>query len=386
MVYNLNCLTPNRPTQFLSAASCAKIHFNIAKEGIFIPPDLKEGRFTQVAFDNLDFSDVQKDGSSFHATTHVIYQYKEESQSPVKSDVSTQRGRRKSCQTSEAFYTKKSNLTIQDRRAARSVNQALPDDDLEHAAIIYEFEDEIGVWLALKLSHFGESLSSELETLPALDSFLAALETKPSKKTLIQYGPIFPESPTKPDVVKASLDYFQELSRKLGQGETVITCDQAIYDIAKALVTKEREMYPHVIPRLGGFHIAENFLKAIGSFMQNSGLENPMSESGLCGPGTANKVLSAKDYYQMLSFHSTVADGMLSAQWIAFEAEMKSSKINHVLEKLSILLPKIKDVGFFHRANAQLQNETIMECKELLQEVKSEWKLFQESLGVTAKF
>ncbi|GFR60757.1 hypothetical protein ElyMa_005414400 [Elysia marginata] len=27
-----------------------------------------------------------------------------------------------------------------------------------------------------------------------------------------------------------------------------------------------------------------------------------------------------------------------------------------------------------------------MECKELLQEVKSEWKLFQESLGVTAKF
>ncbi|GFS01934.1 hypothetical protein ElyMa_004593800, partial [Elysia marginata] len=172
------------------------------------------------------------------------------------------RGRRKSCQTSEAFYTKKSTLTIQDRRAARSVNQALPDDDLEHAAIIYEFKDEIGVWLALKISHFDESLSSELETLPALDSFLAALETKPSKKTLIQCGPIFPESPTKPDVVKASLDYFQELSRKLGQGKTVITCDQAIYDIAKALVTKEREMYPHVILRLGGFHIAENFLKA----------------------------------------------------------------------------------------------------------------------------
>ncbi|GFR75938.1 hypothetical protein ElyMa_003933800 [Elysia marginata] len=212
-----------------------KVDENIAKEGIFIPPDLKEGRFTQVAFDNLDFSDVQKDGSSFHATTHVIYQYKKESQSPVKSDVSTQRGRRKSCQTSEAFYTKKSNLTIQDRRAARSVNQALPDDDLEHAAIIYEFEDEIGVWLALKISHF-------------------------------------------------------------------------------------------------------------------------------------------------------VADGMLSAQWIAFEAEMKSSKINRALEKLSILLPKIKDVGFFHRANAQPQNETTMECKGLLQEVKSEWKLFQESLGVTAKF
>ncbi|GFR84588.1 hypothetical protein ElyMa_000675600 [Elysia marginata] len=163
-----------------------KVDENIAKEGIFIPPDLKEGRFTQVAFDNLDFSDVQKDGSSFHATTHVIYQYKEESQSPVRSDVSTQRGRRKSCQTSEAFYTKKSNLTIQDRRAARSVNQALPDDDLEHAAIVYEFEDEIGVWLALKTSHFGESLSSELETLPPLDSFLAALEAKPSKKTLIQ--------------------------------------------------------------------------------------------------------------------------------------------------------------------------------------------------------
>ena len=203
-----------------------KVDDSIAREGIFIPPDLKAGCFTQMAFDNLDFSDVQKDGSSFHCTTHAIYQYKDISHSPVKSVVSTRKARRKSCQTSEAFSSKKSWFTIHDRRVARSVSKALPEDDLRYDENIYEFENDIGVWLPLKVTQFDKSLPSELEILPALDSFLAALETRPYKKTLIQYGPIFPESPTKPDVVKTSLDYFQELTQKLGQRETVITCDQ----------------------------------------------------------------------------------------------------------------------------------------------------------------
>ena len=78
------------------------------------------------------------------------------------------------------------------------------------------------------------------------------------------FGSYFPESPTNPDVVKSSIDYFTEASRKLGQRTTVITCDQAIYDIAKALILKHKGLYRTVILRLGGFLIAENFFKVIG--------------------------------------------------------------------------------------------------------------------------
>ena len=52
---------------------------------------------------------------------------------------------------------------------------------------------------------------------------------------MIAYGPIFPDSPTKPNVVEKSLDYFMSVMSQLWQNKTVVTCDQAIYDIPKDL-------------------------------------------------------------------------------------------------------------------------------------------------------
>ena len=58
----------------------------------------------------------------------------------------------------------------------------------------------------------------------------------PKPRTVIGYVPLFPQSPKSPTdlaVVQASLDYFMLLTRKLGQDTTVVTADQAIYDIVK---------------------------------------------------------------------------------------------------------------------------------------------------------
>ena len=56
------------------------------------------------------------------------------------------------------------------------------------------------------------------------------LHDKPQRETVISYGPIFPQSPTSPDVILASLEYFMKLMAKLGQETTIVTADQAIYD------------------------------------------------------------------------------------------------------------------------------------------------------------
>ena len=84
--------------------------------------------------------------------------------------------------------------------------------------------------------------------------------------------PLFPQTPTNPVVVQTSLDYFISLSLQLGQEKTVVTCDQAMYDIIKCLVVKCPERCKDVIVRLGGFHIATNFLGSIGFFMKESGI------------------------------------------------------------------------------------------------------------------
>jgi hypothetical protein len=75
------------------------------------------------------------------------------------------------------------------------------------------------------------------EALPSWNGFHELLSENQSPKqcTVIAYGPLFPESPTDPAVVKASLDYCMLLTSILGQETTVVTVDQAIYDIVKGM-------------------------------------------------------------------------------------------------------------------------------------------------------
>ena len=58
---------------------------------------------------------------------------------------------------------------------------------------------------------------------------------------------------------------------------------------------------------------------AIGFLMRNSGIEEILVLSGVCLRGTANKIMSGKDYYAMLRAHTTVEMAMFKLYWHAFE-------------------------------------------------------------------
>lgn len=88
-----------------------------------------------------------------------------------------------------------------------------------------------------------------------------------------------------------------DVSRKHVQEYAIITCDQEIYEVVLGLQKKNKEKYPKLILRMGGFHIAQNFLGAIGHLMQSTGIEDIMVEADVCLRGTANKIISGKDYY-----------------------------------------------------------------------------------------
>lgn len=46
--------------------------------------------------------------------------------------------------------------------------------------------------------------------------------------------------------------------------------DQAIYEVVQSLQKKNKEKYAKLILRMGGFHIAQDFLGAIGHLMQST--------------------------------------------------------------------------------------------------------------------
>lgn len=65
----------------------AEVDEREAVDGIYIPANMKVGRFTQFAFDNLDFHEYTTDGRTLHGTTHIIFQYQslDEEPDPIAS-------------------------------------------------------------------------------------------------------------------------------------------------------------------------------------------------------------------------------------------------------------------------------------------------------------
>ena len=82
------------------------------------------------------------------------------------------------------------------------------------------------------------------------------------------------------------------------------------------LQKKKPQKYDKLVLRMGGSHIAQNFLGAMGHLMQATGIEDIMVEANICLRGTANKIISGKDYYAMLR---AVHVAMFSLHCEAFE-------------------------------------------------------------------
>ncbi len=88
----------------------------------------------------------------------------------------------------------------------------------------------------------------------------------------------------------------QAMMATLGQAKSVITLDLATYAKAKEIQWKRRDEFSDTIIRMGGFHIALNFLALLGKKYENSGLQDLLVESGIYGSNTATSLLAGNDF------------------------------------------------------------------------------------------
>ncbi|EDO42601.1 predicted protein [Nematostella vectensis] len=73
-----------------------------------------------------------------------------------------------------------------------------------------------------------------------------------------------------------------------------------------------------MIIRMGGFHIALNFIAAIGKMFQDSSIEDLLIESGVFGCSTASSLLKGKSYNRGVRAHKLLLEALLRLQWRAF--------------------------------------------------------------------
>ena len=70
---------------------------------------------------------------------------------------------------------------------------------------------------------------------------------------------------------------------KIGMSAYIVSCDEAVYQICKEIQWKTKNEFDMVF-RLGGFHIAKNFLGVVGKRTDGSGFSEILEDTLSYGP------------------------------------------------------------------------------------------------------
>lgn len=162
------------------------------------------------------------------------------------------------------------------------------------------------------------AIDPSLQSIPSWSAFNSLVVHAHPCLTEIGYCPMIAGSPTEFSVMYTVMKHAQSMMKLLGQTDTVITFDLAIYVKAKELQWRNHEEFRDTVIRLGGFHIALNFLSVIGKHFQDSGIEDLLIESGTYGPNTASSLLHGKTFNRGVRGHKLLMEAMLRLQWKAF--------------------------------------------------------------------
>ena len=94
--------------------------------------------------------------------------------------------------------------------------------------------------------------------------------------------------------------------RSLVVGEkhpTVITFDMALYEKVVQLLDVRPDLKRTVVPRLGELHVVMAALRALGTSIENSGIDDAWIEAGVYGAATTRQILRCTHHKRSLRAH-----------------------------------------------------------------------------------
>ena len=237
-------------------SQCATIMQQIDQDGVYIPENMSHNQGIQHVFamDNLDWKRKTLEGGTFNATTAIIV----ENIVSVTCDEAARRFSDVSIPVATSCRRKTlsciSNTTIpvcyisaRDRQTSRNLTNiervGMLDTTSDNSA-----EQLLLIWRLGRCVVTSQLLHVPYEddvTLPGFSAFCARqLEHKQACK--IGYLPLIPASPTDPAVLKEEMARLVKISHALGDTWTVITGDQATYELALTIRDKHRDEFSKV--------------------------------------------------------------------------------------------------------------------------------------------
>ncbi|KAL9967443.1 hypothetical protein ACROYT_G025665 [Oculina patagonica] len=134
-----------------------------------------------------------------------------------------------------------------------------------------DYENLYGPWEGYKKN---EPLKKKSSTLPVAYIMNAALYPEIPCLSIVGYCPMLHGASTELSTIYKEFKQLQKMRKCIRQEDAVVTFDLAIYSKAKKIQWSSPDEFKDTVIRLGGFHIALNFLALLGKKYRNSGLED----------------------------------------------------------------------------------------------------------------
>ena len=128
--------------------------------------------------------------------------------------------------------------------------------------------------------------------------FNAMLSEKSSTHTKAAYAPIIDAKPADPTTVYTTMLRCRDMTKHLGQRNSIQTMDQQLYAVAQQVKWSKPDEFADHILRLGGFHSLCTFIAAIGRLWGDGGLKSLLVESGVYAEGTVEMMLTGKHFHR----------------------------------------------------------------------------------------
>ncbi|CAG4981938.1 unnamed protein product [Colias eurytheme] len=271
-----------------------------------------EGCSTHVAFDNFDrFVDTTTGKDTMHDTVGIIYQFPSTNNDNIEdteaststasariddeAECAPKRKRRRFegiVREVRPYYSKPTtilNLLTVDNftnimEACRGATEIAIDKDL--------------IWV-LSLSRSN--------SVPMWLGYNCMTSSDHSEIQNIEYLPPINSSPTSYAIVNETLIMSKEIAEKCGQQNIIVTYDLAISKMAMQIQQKEQPKFDNIFINLGAFHMQMAFFKAIGKYIDSSGLVEILVQAEVLASGSMNSFLDSKHFNRCKRIHPLTA-------------------------------------------------------------------------------
>ncbi|PFX14895.1 Uncharacterized protein K02A2.6 [Stylophora pistillata] len=158
----------------------------------------------------------------------------------------------------------------------------------------------------------------EEQTTPGWSGFNTLTYPSIPLKTMIGYHLMIHAEVSNFSTLYTLMKLAQKICESMGQRDSVITFDLDLYAKAKQLQMKYPNEFKNTVIRMGGFHIALNYLAVLENLYAQSGLEDLLIESGVYVAGTTSVLMLGKSYNKGIRAQKLSMEALFRLLWQAF--------------------------------------------------------------------